>query len=233
MSDYKCNILCTRPLDESLIHQANSRKIRIDIVPFIKTAAITSKELTEQVQFLQSKNITVVFTSMNAVKAVAELLTTKPDWQIFSMGGITKELVIQYFGRSALKNSAKNATLLAEKIINEGDCKEITFFCGDQRLDDLPETLFKAGILVNEEIVYTTIETPVMVERTYQGIIFFSPSAVHSFFSLNTLPIDTVIFSIGKTTSAVSHSYCSNKIITSEWPGKEQLVHRALDFFTT
>ena len=115
MSDYKCNILCTRPLDESLIHQANSRKIRIDIVPFIKTAAITSKELTEQVQFLQSKNITVVFTSMNAVKAVAELLTTKPDWQIFSWEVLQKNWSYNILADPLLKILQKMRHCLLKK----------------------------------------------------------------------------------------------------------------------
>ena len=80
-------------------------------------------------------------------------------------------------------------------------------------------------------IVYKTIQTPKTIEKNYDAVVFFSPSAVHSFFSVNTLPINTVIFSIGKTTTATIQSYCSNMIITSEWPGKEQMIDRVLEYF--
>ncbi len=231
MPAYKFHILSTRPLDEFIIHKAVLKSIKIDLNSFIKTENIHSKEIIQEIQSFQSKKITAIFTSMNAVESVIKHLTQKPDWQIFSMGGITKEKVYEFFGEASVTATAKNATALAEKIIAKAPYKEVVFFCGDQRLNELPETLAQKGIIVNELVVYKTVQTPKSIEKNYDAVVFFSPSAVHSFFSVNTLPTNTVIFSIGKTTTATIQSYCSNMIITSEWPGKEQMIDRVLLYF--
>ena len=231
MPAYKFHILCTRPLDEFILHKAVEKSIKINIASFIKTESIDDEEVIQQIKSLQTKKIVAVFTSMNAVESVIKQLHAKPNWEIFSMGGITKELANSFFGESSILATAKNATALGEKIINNTSVKEVVFFCGDQRLNELPETLTQKGVSVNELIVYKTIQTPKTIEKNYDAVVFFSPSAVHSFFSVNTLPINTVIFSIGKTTTATIQSYCSNMIITSEWPGKEQMIDRVLEYF--
>jgi len=231
MPAYKFHILCTRPLDESIIHKAVLKSVKIDVDSFIKTESIHSTDIIHQIRSFQTKTLTAVFTSMNAVESVIKHLTQKPDWQIFSMGGITKEKVYAFFGEGSVAATAKNATALTEKIIAKRSIKELVFFCGDQRMNELPETLSQHGIKVIELVVYKTIQTPKTIKRNYDAVVFFSPSAVHSFFSVNTLPTNTVIFSIGKTTTATIQSYCSNMIITSEWPGKEQMIDRVLDYF--
>ena len=233
MPAYNFHILCTRPLDELIIHKAALKSIKVDLGSFIRTENIHSKEIIHQIESFQSKKITVIFTSMNAVDAVTKHLNAKPNWKIFSMGGITKEKVYQFFGEASVAATAKNATVLAEKIISNisSATDEVVFFCGDQRLNELPETLAQKGITVNELVVYKTVQTPKSIVKNYDAVVFFSPSAVHSFFSVNTLPTNTVIFSIGKTTTATIQSYCSNMIITSEWPGKEQMIDRVMDYF--
>lgn len=231
MPAYKFHILCTRPLSEPLIHKAVEQLINIDVISFIETKPINSINIFQQIKLYQSQKITAIFTSMNAVECVTQQLTTKPNWQIFSIGGATKELVYQFFGVDSVVATAKNATALSSKIIANQTTAKAVFFCGDQRLNELPETLFKNGIEVKELVVYTSIQTPSLIEKNYDAIIFFSPSAVDSFFSMNTLPINTVIFSIGKTTTSTIQSYCSNMIITSEWPGKEQMIERVLGYF--
>ncbi len=227
----KYQILCTRPLEQLLIVKASEKGMHIDIVPFIRTENIVTPEIVSQIQSYQSQKINVVFTSMNAVDAVVEQLSEKPDWTIFSIGGATKEVAINFFGERSIAATAKNATALTEKIIAKNNVESVVFFCGDQRLNELPETLIANNIAVQEVVVYSTIETPQHIEKNYSGIVFFSPSAVHSFFSENTLLTNTVLFSIGKTTTATIQSYCSNKIITSEWPGKQQMIERVIDYF--
>lgn len=231
MPGYKFHILCTRPLDEFILHKAIEKSIKINIASFIKTESVDDDEVIQEIKSLETKKIVAVFTSMNAVESVIKQLHAKPDWQIFSMGGVTKDLANSFFGDASLLATAKNATTLGEKIISHTAVKEVVFFCGDQRLNELPETLAQNGVSVHELIVYKTIETPKTIEKNYDAVVFFSPSAVHSFFSVNTLPINTVIFSIGKTTTATIQSYCSNMIITSEWPGKEQMIDRVLEYF--
>lgn len=224
-------LLCTRPLEQILVNKAAEKGLGIDIIPFIKTEPIISPTLTLQIRACQSRKITVVFTSANAVEAVAQQLTIRPDWTIFSLGGITKEAVYKYFGESSVAATAKNATALTDKVLLHKTIEEVVFFCGDQRLNELPEMLTAHGIRVNEIVVYSTIETPQLVEKDYAGITFFSPSAVHSFFSVNTIHTNVILFSIGKTTTATIRSYSNNKVITSEWPGKQQLIERAIAYF--
>ncbi|MBY0348399.1 MAG: hypothetical protein GTN67_11255 [Hydrotalea flava] len=224
-------ILCTRPLDPIIIINANTRGITIDCIPFIETSPIINELITQTIHELAEKKITALFTSMNAVDAVTAQLPQVPKWDIYCLGGITKEKIIQFFGEKHFKGSAKSAGLLAEKIIEHRPENALVFFCGDQRMDELPETLAANQFPTEQVIVYNTIQTPVEVSKNYQGIIFFSPSAVHSFFSVNTIPLATVLFAIGKTTAATIHTYVQNKIITSEWPGKEQMIELAMNYF--
>ncbi len=228
----RVSILCTRLLDDHLLSNAGSKGIHVDTIAFIVTSPVSSPEMIQQVRSLATQEITAIFTSTNAVDAVTKHLPIKPNWAIYCMGGITKESVYNFFGKPAVVATAKNATALTEKIIENKPSTPIVFFCGDQRLDDLPETLRFHQMPVEEVIVYNTLETPQQIEKNYQGIIFFSPSAVHSFFSINTVPTNVVLFSIGKTTTATIQTYCSNKVITSEWPGKEQMIELVVQYYS-
>jgi uroporphyrinogen-III synthase len=225
------SILCTRLLPESIIAKALENGIRIDIVPFIKTEAVAKKAIVEEIHELANRKTAVVFTSLNAVEAVIPHLSSKPDWDIYCMGGVTKETVINFFGENVIKRTARNAVNLAEKIIAAKVQQEIIFFCSDHRLDKLPDILKTHAINFKEVIVYNTIETPHFIEKNYEGIIFFSPSAVHSFFLENTIATDVILFAIGKTTAAMIATYVSNEIVASEWPGQEQLIDQVIQYY--
>ena len=133
----------------------------------------------------------------------------------------------------AIAGTAKNASALAQRIIDAGDVKDVVFFCGDQHLSFLPQMLTEATIGVRRIIVYTNLPINHVVEKNYDGILFFSPSAVHSFFQTNTIAQQVVLFAIGSTTAATIATYCTNKVITSEWPGKEQMIEKATAYFET
>lgn len=232
MKQNSISILCTRPLDQLLTSKAEGKNILIDTATFIETEPVKTVEVVQQVKAFAVQKIYAVFTSMNAADAVIEQLKEIPDWKIFCLGGVTKEHILTFFGKDRLEGTAKNATALCERIIAAKEMKELVFFCGDHRLDELPETLRRHNISVQEIIVYNTIQTPQYVDKDYDAIMFFSPSAVHSFFSLNTLQLNVVLFAIGKTTAATIHTYCTNTVVTSEWPGKEHMVDLAVNYFT-
>lgn len=225
-------ILCTRPIEQSLITKAAEKNADITVLPFIEIRKIQTQAFKDQLELLALRKIDVVFTSINAVESVAMNLTIKPSlWRISCIGGVTKEAVVKHFGEESLGARARNATALARKIVDAGVAKEVYFFCGDQRLDDLPETLRVNNIPVQEVVAYQTLQTPHEVEEDYNGIMFFSPTAVHSFFLMNTVRTEVIMFSIGKTTSATIQSYCTNRVVTSEWPGQENLVDKVLEYF--
>jgi uroporphyrinogen-III synthase len=231
MPENKISILCTRALDEHLITRANSHGISITTLPFIEIQLRTDTSFMQEVKQLTQQKLSAVFTSVNSVESVYQQIEEEVNWKIFCIGGVTKDAVCRHFGEESVIASARNASLLAKKIIENGNINEVIFFCGDQRLDDLPETLRANKINVQEIIAYHNLQTPHDVQEDYDGILFFSPTAVHSFFLMNTIRTNVALFSIGKTTTATIQSYCSNKVITSEWPGQENLLEKVLEHF--
>jgi len=233
MQQNKIFILSTRPIDAPLINEARHQNIEIDILSFIETVPIRSIEVQQEIENALLKSSAVVFTSMNAVEAVAnELDGHQPDWRIYSIGNTTRQLVKKYFGEEAIAGSAESAAELAELIVEEDNSDDIFFFCGEQRRDELPDILRSNDIDVNEIVVYQTIQVKHKIEKTYHGILFFSPSAVQSFFSNNKISDKTILFAIGNTTATEIKKYANNKIITGDEPSKENLVMEMIRYYT-
>jgi uroporphyrinogen-III synthase len=235
MLQNRINILCTRNIDNALIQDASSKNIAIDVISFIKTEpALTSKVLREVQEAAESEAVT--FTSSNAVEAIATIpdlqKTTLVGRKIFCIGHVTKQSVVKYFGERLIAGFADNAKELAKTIL-DANVKRVIFFCGDQRRDELPELLKKNNIRVNEIIVYKTIITPQKIEKKYDGILFFSPSAVKSFFENNILDGQTVLFAIGSTTANEIRRFSKNKIAVSDVPDGRILLQKAIEFFQT
>lgn len=216
-----------------MVAEAKSAGISIDELSFIETEPIQSVEVQQEIEQAYLQSATVVFTSMNAVTAVlAQQDYQQPDWVIYCMGNTTKKLLQESFGEHSVAGTANNATELAERIAEESDTDEVIFFCGEQRRDELPAILRKQNIDVQEIVVYETIHTAHKISKQYQAVLFYSPSAVHSFFSVNKVPAQTILFAIGTTTANAVQQYCNNTIIVGKAPGKEELVRQAMEYFS-
>lgn len=172
----------------------------------------------------------IVFTSQHAVEAIDRYLHggdayyTPDHWKVFCLNGATKERVQEMLSEEQIIETAPNATELAAKIIAHGQFKQVVFFCGNQRREELPRLLKETGIEVIEIVVYETIATPVVATSNLDAVLFFSPSAVKSFFSVNALKKDTACFAIGHTTAAAIGDYTDNKIIVSESPEQAAML---------
>lgn len=233
MPEHKLHILSTRPVEISSIEEARQKGIILDVLSFIETEAIQTIEVQQEIEWASVQQATVVFTSMNAVEAVTEMLDGHiPDWSIYCMGYKTKQLITDYFGETAISGTADNAAELADEILENEEPEEVIFFCGNQRRDELPGKLRKQHISVNEIVVYETLPVEHKLGKEYDAVLFFSPSAVVSFFKKNKLSANTVVFAIGNTTANTVKRFCSNKIIISRLPGKEELVAEALEYFS-
>jgi uroporphyrinogen-III synthase len=233
MQPNKVSILSTRPIDESLIEEAKQLNIETDVLSFIETEAIHTIEIQQEIENALLHSAAVVFTSMNAVEAVAdELQEQQPDWRIYSIGNTTQKLAKKYFGEQSIAGTANSAAELAELIVEEGYDDEVIFFCGDQRRDELPDILRNNDIDVNEIVVYETVTVPHKLNKQYHGILFFSPSAVESFFSNNKVNEQTVLFAIGNTTAKAIKKFSNNKIIISDEPGKDSLFEKMMEYFS-
>jgi uroporphyrinogen-III synthase len=236
MLQNRINILCTRNIDNALIQDASSKNIAIDVISFIKTEPALTSEVIKEVQEASAESEALTFTSSNAVEAMATILdlqkTTLVGRKIFCIGHATKESVVKYFGGRLIAGFADNAKELAKTIL-DANVRGVIFFCGDQRRDELPELLKKNNIGVNEIIVYKTILTPQKIEKKYDGILFFSPSAVKSFFENNILDGQTVLFAIGSTTANEIKRFSKNKVAVSDVPDGKILLQKAIEFFQT
>lgn len=232
MQKNRITILSTRPLGESLIHEAKQANIEIEQLSFIETETIHTTEVQQEIENALLQSAAVVFTSMNAVEAVAdELQGQHPDWRIYSIGNTTQQLVKKYFGEETIAGTADHAAGLAMQIVNDGHEDEVIFFCGNRRRDELPEILRNNHIEVHEITVYETIPVTHKIEKEYNGILFFSPSAVESFFNNNKVERQTILFAIGETTAAEIKKHGDNTIIISDEPGKENLVRKMIEYF--
>lgn len=232
MGTAEFRLLSTRPLDDETITEAAERGVIIDTISFIDTEPIQTIDVQQEVETALLQSATVVFTSMNAVEAVAGFMQEEqPEWNIYCMGNTTRQLVKEYFGDNSIAGTADNATDLAWLIIEEGETEEVIFFCGDQRRDELPSILQNNGIEVTEITVYETIATPVAVKKQYNGILFFSPSAVDSFFSINKITGNTVLFAIGSTTAAAIKKRSQATVVTGDSAGKQALAEKAINYF--
>ena len=227
----KIQILSTALLDQQFVNKAAELGVQLDTVSFIKVSAVDSEELAERVVDLCYLPITAVFTSVNAVKAVSDIvMSADPGWDIYCVGNATMEAVKSQFKAAEIIGIAKNAAELAKIIIEDGE-EEVVFFCGNQRLDTLPDTLRENDIDVYEMVVYETVQIPTKVEKEYDGILFFSPSGVDSFFSVNKVGVKTELFAIGNTTANAIKKHTDNKVIFSETASKETMVDYAIKYF--
>lgn len=228
----KIPILCTRPVSDELVNEALEKNIAIDVLSFIETEPVETVEVQQEIENTVILSATVVFTSMNAVEAVSQFVEGKnPAWKIYCIGNTTRQLVEKYFGDGLLSGTAGSASELADLIIEESEGEDVIFFCGDQRRDDLPAILRRNDIEVNEIIVYETFPVPHKISKEYFGILFFSPSAVESFFSVNKIAGQTILFAIGNTTADAIKKISNNKIIISDMPGKDNLVEMMIEYF--
>jgi uroporphyrinogen-III synthase len=230
MQQYEPAILCTGPVDETILRSPEFDDAAIDVIPLTQISLEITPDTEKRIKQLLHERSVVVFTSNNAVRSVARFLDGAiPDWSIYCIGNTTLQLTAQYFGNHAIIASAPTASKLAEKILSGISGERFIFFCGNLRRHELPEALKQKGIATEEIIVYTTTITPVSIAKEYDAILFFSPSAATSFFHKNVLPAKTVSFVMGKTTEDTIRGFADNEVVTAKEPDKKLLIKLAID----
>ena len=229
MQDNKPSVLCTKLLDKSLIQYVQQQNIDLDAVSFIQINRNYSEEVSQKIISLGEQKITAVFTSANAVEAVADKLTAKPNWDVYCIGGNTKDTISEKLYNKSIKGFANTAKELSKIIIKHNPAGTVYFFCGDKRMDYLPKALGDRLIDVEEVTVYKTEQLEVKVDKEYEGIIFFSPSAVKSFFAVNKISESVVLFAIGETTANAITQYSDSEIIVSDYPDAKEMMRLVVE----
>jgi uroporphyrinogen-III synthase len=221
------HILSTRSIQTPLIEQAGSAGIQIDQKEFIRTEPFLSPDKAALVREIP-EHATLVFTSTNAVEVLFKLvheydIPVPAHCNVFSVDGRTSLAINTLFPSFLPLATSENARALAEEMLKH-DIKQAYYPCGNIRRDELPSILKARGISVREMELYRTEATPEKIERVYDGLIFFSPSAVSSFFSLNEIPPHTTCFAIGETTANAIREQTTNDIVIAAKPRQDNII---------
>lgn len=168
-----------------------------------------------------------IFTSQNAVKSFLKreslnLKNKELTKSCFCVGEKTK-LLLEENDHKVIKMT-KNASELGYFISKNYKNDSFLFFCGNRRLNDLPEILIKNKLHFKELEVYQTILIPQQFSESFDGILFFSPSGVQSFTTANELGKSTA-FCIGDTTAREAALH-TDSIVVADNPTIESLLKR-------
>ena len=230
------NVLSTKKIDSRLLKEAARDGIRIIEEDFIVTLPVEGNEVKAMVRewVIGSGHQAAIFTSSHAVENTVMLAgkaTIPLHWKIYCLSGATQKKVLDLLPGSEIIGSASDARSLGKTIVEQGLHKRLVFFCSDKRRDDLPDLLKESNIELNEVVVYRTVETPVKIFEQIDAVLFFSPSGVSSFFSLNKLEESTVCFAIGATTEKAVSLYTKNKVIICQAPGLHLMINEVRKYF--
>ena len=194
---------------------------------------------TENSDFdLKGINDNLIFSSQNAAQSVllhskCEELKSK---NVFCVGMKTKALLEENgFNVEVYLDYASD---LAEIITLIYDKESFTFFSGNLRKETLPKALKEAKIKYNEIQVYETTLTPQKIsspnpskggEKKFDGILFFSPSAIESYLKDNKIK-NEICFCIGETTAQALETITRN-IIVADQPSVENVIEVVIEEF--
>ncbi|NIJ45397.1 uroporphyrinogen-III synthase [Wenyingzhuangia heitensis] len=159
-----------------------------------------------------------VFTSANSVRSVFEIHQNKANWftTVYCVGTKTQSLLEKYGIDVTIvaENAVELANVLTQKFLKETNLlKQISWFCGNLKNDDLPNIMAENGVLVTEYTVYNTTLIPKKIEETFDAILFYSPSGIKSYIKANKINVTPVIC-IGATTATEAVEYFENVYIS-------------------
>lgn len=216
-----------------MIRILSTRKLKANQKQFLLNAGFSIVE----VDFIRTTTLpfelnhvadNLIITSQNAVKALAE----HPEVQdvrrkpVFCVGSKTADLLDE--NGFTVQEIADNAQELATIIVSDYASETFTFFSGNIRRNELPMALFESDVELNEIEVYETEPTPQKV-GTFDGILFFSPSGVQSFLSVNAIT-NEMCFCIGNTTANELEKTTKNIVIANQ-PSVENTIIQTINYF--
>lgn len=169
----------------------------------------------------------IILTSKNAAKIVLNKVDGLQDKKVFCVG--EKTAVFLREKRLRIKEIEDYGHLLAENIISHYPKEKFVFFCGRKRRPELPDMLRDQNIQFEEIEVYDTLPVQKKYERIYDGVLFFSPSAVKSFCASNDLS-QSIAFCIGDTTATEAEKHTA-RVRTAKRPSIENVIVQVVKHF--
>ena len=183
---------------------------------------------------LNKINNNLIFSSQNAVLSLLEqngweILKTK---SVFCVGIKTKELLeVNGFTVDVYMDYASELAEIITLIYNK---ESYTFLSGNLRKETLPEALKSEGIIFNEIEVYQTTLAPFKIseQEKFDGIMFFSPSAVESYLTNNKIK-NEICFCVGTTTAKSLELNKVKNIVIAEIPTIEEVIVEVIEYYST
>lgn len=220
-------ILSTKRLKPDIIRQALLDGLAIIDYDFI------SISFSIPIEPVSPKPI-LIFTSKHSVQAFMTLQSpadTSTTYRAYCLNGETR-IAVQSIPGIEIIATANDALSLATKMV-EDKVQEASFVCGHQRRSELPDHLRKHGIKLQEIKLYHTQHSGHPVKYVYKAVLFFSPSAVESFFQTNILAESIPCFCIGDTTAAAARECTDNPIVIAEETSQESIAASVKEYFKT
>ena len=208
-----------KPSQKTLLHHAGIGLVEYDAI------SINFLDITIPPGFEY-----LIFSSKNGVRAFLENLANsrqalkKQKLKCFCVGEKTKALLLAHGFR--VLHSAQSSRDLGLYIAKEHHKNPILFICGNQRRNELPTLLKEQNVALTEVVAYETRLNPVKQPGNFEGILFFSPSGVESFFSGNTAGQATA-YCLGRTTAVAASAY-TERYKSAPKPAVESLVQMVI-----
>lgn len=222
-------VLSTKTLNEETLTYAQSENLEVQCVDFIETTAFPFK-----FQHLGNKQFdALAFTSASAVKYFFEnkdAIHYIQGKQVFAIAGKTQdELMAKGIKADVTGASAEE---LGNAIANKGTAKTVLHICGNLRLPVLENKLSQAGIFYTDLMVYQTGTKAKKIADGFDAILFYSPSGIESFLSLNNISNETVCCCIGQTTAqALRDKRNSASIILPKEASPQSMLDSVAGYF--
>ncbi|MGB0896957.1 MAG: uroporphyrinogen-III synthase [Flavobacteriaceae bacterium] len=166
-----------------------------------------------------------IITSQNAAQSIIDGNTQIK--QVFCVGQKTASLLKSQ--NYNVVRIAENALVLAKCIVKNYKNDDFTFFCGNIRRDELPNVLTENSISFNEQVVYETSLKSQKFNKSFDAVLFFSPSAVQSYVQDNSLT-NSLAFCIGNTTAEEAKLHCSEVVVATS-PTIEDAITALVEHF--
>ncbi len=216
------SVLFTKEIDKDWLTEQLGSDILIDTISSLQISLTNQDEIISQ---LNQKSKQYIITSQNSVKAIKGL---NLDGNFYVVGKKTAQKLKNLGFKVVLETDY--AQDLADEILKQNIDKEINFFCGNTRRDLLVDVLSKNGYHLNEIITYKSQPIENKMNQVFDAYVFFSPLSFQTFVKNNQIPSESVIFTVGKTTTkTVEEVYKNHTIITAKIPLVEMVVNQIKD----
>lgn len=218
------NILSTKDLSPGMLRELSLHGHHIDCIPFIQIQFANKHDILDSLGAITDKDH-FIFTSRHAVVAVAGLLKKKTN-PAYCLSGATRKAIADHLHVQIIATAPDAKSLC--RLINIDPRHRYIFCCGNRRMNTIPDFLNKANATREEVLCYTTTLSPVAVKKVYDDILFFSPSAVESYFIRNHSQPHQIFYCIGDTTANRLKNFTGNTIIIADEPTSKNLLAKIL-----